>query len=340
MMKFWIVVMVFVELVSAESGDTDHNRAQHDAICTLLQIAVDKWVSGGASLTEPLRTALEKTIFGEGVEPKIETLKSGLPAGYATVVDQFDSRSVACGQPHYDIGDGQILHQVRWSGHSATHDLVCLCTVGDGGWPLNETSINNLCGKTLSDLGGEEKKGWHGEGSGKPQIEATWKNVTVPCLKEEKGKDLKQTLSDFLRKLENKSIHAYPNRYQLGKGEPGEIYACTGSPLRGVCVEYYNSTTTLYPLPWWSELEKAIQKDEEIQEQKKRDEEKKRKQQDEAEQQNSQKPETLKSGHPTTNQTEGSHKDNPTDTIRRYNLTSGTPISMPSTWLLSVAILI
>ncbi|CCD15236.1 Variant surface glycoprotein [Trypanosoma congolense IL3000] len=341
-MKIWMVMMVFFGVV-ASADEKDHNGAQHQALCDLMKAAVGKWGSSGEGLSEPLKKALHQTIFGNESGGSLETLRNGLPKDYEEVLKQSDSRNFACGQHYNDPTELGRVHQVLRSGQSAPHDLVCLCTVGDGGWPLNISDSEKLCGLDKSSLGGGSE-GWGDESHetkvGKKQITATWNKVTTPCLKEGQGGDLKKALHNLINKLVNTSVVWYPSRFQLGEGEPSDDFACTGSPKRGVCVEYYNSTTTLYPLPWWSELEKAIQKDKEIQEQKKRDEEEKRKQQDEAEQQNSQKPETLKSGPQTNNQTEQPKKDNLTDKLRRYNLTSGTPTSLPSSWLLSAILLI
>ncbi|CCD16164.1 Variant surface glycoprotein [Trypanosoma congolense IL3000] len=259
MIGIWVIVGVVISL-STPSRGTDHNREAYQALCDVLQAAVAALVSGGPGLGEPLRTALWNTIFGPDVEQNFETLKSGPPAAYETVVAHSDSRAMSCGRPFLDLGWLRRVHQVRWSGHSATHDLLCLCTVGNNSWPFHEASpdTTTLCGEGKRTLKAEKGEGWSAMGTGKKQIKATWDHVVAPCLKEGKGKDLKQALNAFLRKLVNQSMDTHPSRYQIGQGQPDPSDACDGTPSRGVCVEYYASWNVTYSLPWWWDLKKAL----------------------------------------------------------------------------------
>ncbi|CCD14316.1 unnamed protein product [Trypanosoma congolense IL3000] len=220
--------------------------------------------------------------------------------------------------------------------------MVCLCTVGPGGWPLN-VSENTLCGGDKETLRAGSGKGWGTVGipshhvEGKEQIQATWTNVTSECLQggKEKGEELKDALNKFINTLVAKPSHAHPSRRQLGEGNPGEFYACTGSKTYGVCVMYYpNDKDTK---TWWKDLQTAIKEDEEIQKQ--REEEEKRKQQEKVNDKDQPRAERLSATPTTTNQTEASKQDNLTDKLRRLNITSGTPISMPSSWLLRAVFL-
>ncbi|CCD17737.1 Variant surface glycoprotein [Trypanosoma congolense IL3000] len=336
MMKVVMVMALGILCVGAKN----HNEEAHRALCDLLQAAVGKWGSSGEGLSEPMKAALGITIFGNEKGGVLGELES-LPGVYKNVEGTQDSRGNWCGQPQEDGHNG--INQGRSSGHSAPHGLLCLCTVGEKGWPVNESETveERLCGHTKQTLGASDNEGWVGSKSvqGEKHVSETWKEVVIPCLKGERGKELKPALHSFLGKLENKSGDWYSSRYQLGEGEPSNERSCTGTQKHGVCVMYYNFTGGSYPMPWWTELENAIQEDEKLQKQ--REEEERRKHKEEANKKEDPRAEASKSGHPTTNQTDQQNTGtNFTNTLRKFNLTSGTPISMPSSWLLSVAILI
>ncbi|CCD14468.1 Variant surface glycoprotein [Trypanosoma congolense IL3000] len=338
-MKIWIVAILCVSVVefgaqeSGElSGKTDHNKEEHERLCGVLKAAVGRWGISGEGLLEPLKTALHRTIFGYGsVEQKVEKLRNALPEVYKG--GDLD-RAMLCGEPKFEE-----VHQPRWSGHSAPHDVVCLCTVGNNSFPLNGTGSpsSTLCGRGKIELKAGEKKGWTSSGKGEDQITATWDNVTKPCLEGSgKGENLKEALETFIAALKTMPSTKGRQGMQLGEGTPDDSYACTGSPTRGVCVEYYPNLTDAKI--WWVDLDEALKKDEQIQKQ--RAEEERRKQQDEAEKQNSQKAEALTSGPQTNNQTEQHRNANLTEKLRKLNLTSGTPITLPSSWLLRALLLI
>ncbi|CCD17298.1 Variant surface glycoprotein [Trypanosoma congolense IL3000] len=341
MIKFWIIVCFLVLGVCAQDSVTNHNGAQHEALCDLLKIAAHKWEKARETLSPPLKKALARTLFGKE-DGELGELKD-LPGDYSTA---GGLRDLWCGQPRHEQRYYDNEHQVRWSGHSAPHDMVCLCTAGKDGWPINGTGkTERLCGKSSSDLKAEEgDKGWDSdtqekEEHGKTQIKATWENVTSDCLLGVvKGERLREALKDFTDKLVLKPIEGQESRKQLGEGNPGVSHACTGSKTYGVCVMYYPKLT---PKTWWVELENAIQEDEKIQEQKKREEEEKLREQEDAEKQDARKTETLKSTLTTTNQTDQQHRnDNFTEKLRKFNLTGSSSIILPPSWLLSFAILI
>ncbi|CCD12570.1 Variant surface glycoprotein [Trypanosoma congolense IL3000] len=342
MMKFWMMMIVTMG-VSTNVEGTDHNHDAHNALCDLLSVSVKKWGEvKERKHDDPLRNALKQTIFGYGsVGEDLDKLKTKFPKDYEGVEGRLSSRSNWCGQPHE--WDGYFKDEDRWSGHSAPHDMVCLCTVGEKGWPLNESKSysdaeTTLCGQDKQTLGATDGKGWDDDRKEKPgenHVNATWFGVTVSCLKGETGGDLKKALKNFLGKLEHNPGHGYDNRYRLGKGNVSSYAACNGKPELGVCAMYYNTTK---PLPWWTELERALIEDEQIQKQ--REEEERRKQQGETEKQDLPKTAAITSGPSTTNQTEGTHKNTLHEAIRKLNMTSGTTISQPSSWLLSALLLI
>ncbi|CCD14137.1 Variant surface glycoprotein [Trypanosoma congolense IL3000] len=325
MMKFWTAVIVVVVGVAASAAGEDHNGDAHNALCGLLKIAVGKWGDGGKGLSDPMSKALNRTIFGNDEGGDITELRKQLPNFYEAVLKGSGTRTKPCGG--------------RESGQSAPYDMVCLCTKGHNGWPLNESDIETLCGQPKDALGSGDE-GWSDEErkKGEKELNATWRNVVTPCLESDLGKDLKEALETFKGKLVNKSDEFYPGMYQLGEGEPDKNGACTGSKKYGVCVMYNNGTKTMDHRPWWVDLEKAIPQEETFQEEKRRKEEERRKK-EEAEQ-DIPKTAALTSGPPNTNQTERSHTESSNTQFHRLNMTSGTPISMPSSWLLSVAILI
>ncbi|CCD17414.1 Variant surface glycoprotein [Trypanosoma congolense IL3000] len=346
-MMVWMVMMVVVG-ASGEADEKDHNGPQHKALCGLLKAAVTKWGNSGEGLSDPLRKALGKTLFGKW-EGDIHVLKEKLPDDYKNVEKDTGTRSAWCGQPHHG-GETNDQNLRRWSGHSAPHDMVCLCTVGEKGWPLNESESSSetettLCGQNKQTLGAADGKGWDDDGEkelGENHVNATWFGVTVSCLQGETGGDLKKALGTFLGKLEHKpGDKANPNRYQLGEGKPSNWSACDGTSTLGVCVMYYNSTNPKKPQPWWVDLQKAIPEEEKFQEEKKKREEEERRKQQDSQKHNEPRTDDFTSTPTTANQTEKQHGgSNLTEKLRKFNITSGTLISLPSSWLLSAAFLI
>ncbi|CCD15424.1 Variant surface glycoprotein [Trypanosoma congolense IL3000] len=337
MMKCWVLVMMVMSVgVCADpSGTKNHNGEEHKALCDVLKAAVGKWVRERESLSEPLKNAIKQTIFGYGgPEVTVDKLKEKAPKDYD---DISGSRGLSCAQPFSD--DIHKAWPLRWSGHSAPHGLVCLCTLGENGWPISDAKSEKLCGQTKDALGGDKaKRGWsdkeskHGKG-GEEQIQATWTTVIKECLSNGREEDLRGALKAFIGKLNHTWTTVYENMYLLGEGNISSDQACNGETQ--VCARYLpNATETK---TWWQDLKNALD-EEEVQ--KKREEEERRKQQDEKQNLEIPKTEDFKSGSTTTNQTEAPKNDNLTEKLRKYNLTSGTPISMPTSWLLSATILI
>ncbi|CCD16571.1 Variant surface glycoprotein [Trypanosoma congolense IL3000] len=337
MMMFWMVVLLVIGV-----GAENHNEETHNVLCSLLKVSENEWTKVKTrESSDPLKRALHQTIFGYGSRAEaVEKLKSTLPESYKGMESGYSSRNFFCGQPRQESGYHNI-NQDRWAGHSAPHDMVCLCTVGHRGWPLNETdvsSIGKLCGKTKDDLGASTNEGWSdikdGQG-GEKQITATWFNVTSDCLHgSSRAGGLKQALNDFTNKLVQKWHNVYKDMYRLGVGNVSEYGACRGTPAMGVCTNYYPNNTDTQT--WWQDLEQAIQEDEKIQAQQQRDEEERRKQQGEVEKQDTSKTENLenlKSATTITSHTQQkNHDSNLTDTTRKFNMKSGTPIILPSSW--------
>ncbi|CCD13259.1 Variant surface glycoprotein [Trypanosoma congolense IL3000] len=327
-MKIWMVVSVAIGVGAQQSG-TNHNSGEHHRLCTVLKAAVSKWENSGGILSHSLKKALHQTIFGNESGGNIEKLRKQLPEFYDEVLKGSATRFTPCGG--------------RESGHSASYDMVCLCTAGENGWPVNNSDNAKLCGKNANELGvRSQAKGWYIKGEGKDQITATWTNVTSECLHgdKEKGEKLKDTLKEFIDNLNQTRKTGYSNIYRLGEGDFENKAHCDGSPANGLCVMYYNGTQKMNHRPWWEDLEKAIPEEERFQEEKKKREEEERRKQQEKEKHDILQAAALTSS-PATNQTDQQHnKANITTQFHRLNITSGTPTSMPSSWLLSAALLI
>ncbi|CCD12390.1 unnamed protein product [Trypanosoma congolense IL3000] len=135
---------------SGGSEENNHNGAAHQALCDVLKGAVGMWGKNGEHLSEPLRGALAHTIFGKDGTRNLDALiGSDVPDDYKKGI-LGSSRVYLCGLTHKEKEYGEKL-KMRFSGHSAPHDLLCVCTPGTLGWPLtvkgSETIKDKLCGQ-------------------------------------------------------------------------------------------------------------------------------------------------------------------------------------------------
>ncbi|CCD16291.1 Variant surface glycoprotein [Trypanosoma congolense IL3000] len=338
MIKCLIALVMCLVVRAHEEVKKDYNHEAHNALCDLMRAAVGKWEKRQEGLSDKLKKALGRTLFGNEEGGDITELKRKLPDYYEAVLKGNAARRTPCGGSESD--------------QSAPYDMVCLCTLGDGGWPLNGIQTETtLCGQPKTALGGGVE-GWSDErlsdedwsdeerNKGEKELNATWGNVVTPCLESNLGKDLKEALEQFKGKLVNKSDDYFPGMYQLGEGEPDKNGACTGSKKYGVCVMYNNGTKTMDHRPWWVDLEKAIPQEETFQEEKRRKEEERRKQQEKSEGIDEPRAEPLTSRLPNTNQTQRSDTESSNTQFHRLNMTSGTLITPPCTWLLRALLFI
>ncbi|CCD14383.1 Variant surface glycoprotein [Trypanosoma congolense IL3000] len=349
--KYLVSVFIVVVVVRADGAEEtsvkkDHNKDEHSVLCDLLNAAVFKWKEIENS-DSPLKKALAKTIFGNESGGNLEHLRS-LPVDYDELKSRTLPRYYWCGERNQG-GGSSGSNPPRRSGHSAPHDLICLCTPGDDGYPVNGSAVTNdmLCGKGAKELEVEsDKKGWGIIGQGEKQIKATWEKVVTECLHGSgKGTRLKDALDNFIKKLGPlaQAIHSYQS---LGKGNFSSEYSCSGKGIYGVCVKYYPEEK--HALPWWKELKKAIEVDEK--EQKKHEEAEKRKQEAQKQRQpqkqdQSQYPQgprtaALRSTMPSSEETEQSSTENISNPLATLEDTSGTIIAQPCPWLLSSILLI
>ncbi|CCD15156.1 Variant surface glycoprotein [Trypanosoma congolense IL3000] len=355
--KIWMMVMMFFGVASS-AEEKNHNGAQHKALCDLLKIAVHKWNELKSRGSDgPLKKALVRTIFGDDSGEDLVALKrEALPTIYVDVEKKKLSRLIWCGDP-FEEGGLLEVGQSRWPGFSAPHDLLCLCTVGTGGYPFNNAgSATALCGKPKTTLRADEKKGWSSAGGeAGDQMKATWTNIVGECLQEGgKASDLKKALGDFLGQLEKRSLHDIPDRYQLGEGE-SDRYPCGGGGT--VCVMYYNGTSVKqkkHAIPWWTELEEAINNQAEAeqayteQEQKKTEEKPKgegqnqhhQQKHEETQPQQAHRTAALRSAPQHSQETEQKNTENISTPIATLEETSGTSIIPPCTWFLGAFLML
>ncbi|CCD14896.1 unnamed protein product, partial [Trypanosoma congolense IL3000] len=193
MMYFWmVVIMVIVVTVGMATVGDNHNGKKHDTLCGLLSAAVSIFQSGKGGPV--LRKALQRAIFGgESGALSLKTLIETPPEEFKNP----GRRANWCGACRY-IGEA-------YPGKSIPHDLICLCTVGENGYPFKESSITKLCGLSATELGcsrdssprceAGDGEGWSELSTGtsaKEHIDATWKTAVAKCLREGLKLDLEK----------------------------------------------------------------------------------------------------------------------------------------------------
>ncbi|CCD13530.1 unnamed protein product, partial [Trypanosoma congolense IL3000] len=197
----WIA-MVSVLWVAIRVETKDHNGEAYQALCQVLREAVKKWGDRGTGLSGSLKKALGKTIFGKGHGDgqDLEKLREGLPGDYRK---EGANRELFCGSPYSSEYGG---NPARWSGHSAPHDLLCLCTLGEAVWltSLRRSGTEKLCAQDVTAGKLDSQMGWVSDDyeDGESQLIATWFNVTLPCLNDGGGAEsLTSALQKFKEKL-------------------------------------------------------------------------------------------------------------------------------------------
>ncbi|CCD13086.1 Variant surface glycoprotein [Trypanosoma congolense IL3000] len=253
-MKIWMVmcfvVLCVVNTKEADaSGNKDYNKDAHKALCDVLNAAVRKWEDVKHS-ESPMKEALRKIIFGKSGGNT--DVPSGLqfPNDYNSANENErknpNSRKNWCGA----CGGEEQKH---YPGESAPHDLVCLCTPGEKGWPIKSQNGEKLCGKTRHTWGSDvSNKGWYTAWSDHDQereyLNKTWSEIVTKCLNTEDRIDLDTALRTFMEEITRQ------NEHRLGEG----TYDCDGKTGVGACVLY---TPQCKKKTWWTELEKALQKE-------------------------------------------------------------------------------
>ncbi|CCD15701.1 Variant surface glycoprotein [Trypanosoma congolense IL3000] len=359
LLKIWMLIFVFLLGVSADINvKKEYNKEEYNRLCKVLKAAVGAWEEVRAKGNEDaLKKALERTIFGTDEGRNLGELKNCVPKDYNDVVSKLQARFLWCGDWHQE-GETPELKPSRWAGHSAPHDLVCLCTVGNNSWPLDETSTAiTLCGEEKSALKAKKNEGWgtiirpSGSAKEKEKIDATWDRVAKPCLEGDgrKGATLKDALNIFMEKLVPTPGNNHTNRYRLGENS-SDGYPCSGNGQ--VCVMYYNDTKTTghkYSMPWWTDLADALKTEEKKEEQKKYEEEKRKKNGKNQEKskhqeqpQNNDEPLTaaLKSANPDKQEGEKDNTQNISAPLATIEEASGTLLIPPCSWLLGAFLLI
>ncbi|CCD15307.1 Variant surface glycoprotein [Trypanosoma congolense IL3000] len=350
MLKLWMVVSVLgVGMVYVYGDKKNHNGDEHVLLCKVLKAAVFSHKRNSGS--KDLKRALHITIFGSENGGDLETLKGTLSGDYD--VPNGRNRASVCGQPHNGVS--RTGKPPRWPGHSAPHDLLCLCTPGQEWWPLSiGNEMKELCGESKGALKADTVEGWgtisrpSGVVNGKEILTATWNTVTKKCLENDGQEgDLKDALKKFIAKLNHTEASTYKDKYLLGEGDFNS-YPCGGNEK--LCVMYYNSTKYEHIMPWWTVLEKATQAEVQKQEKKKDNKaenlkQKAQKQQQIQNQEHSQPQHTprtaaLKSTKQVTTEADKNNPENISAPIVTLEDTNGTIIAQSFPWLLSAILLI
>ncbi|CCD12903.1 Variant surface glycoprotein [Trypanosoma congolense IL3000] len=246
MLKYWMVIFFEVIVVGfADVGSTNHNGDAHRALCDVLKAAVSE-LEDVKDSESPMKDALRKTIFGD-ISAAQTASRLEMPGEYTKPEknDKENTRKMWCGT----CGSGAQKH---YPGESATHDLLCLCTPGQHGWPMKSFHGETICGQSHHTLGnGVSNKWWYTAWSDHDQerehLNKTWSDIVVTCLHTDDRIDLDTALRTFMETITKNKEH------RLGEGG----FDCDGKTGVGVCVFYPPGCTRK---TWWHELEKAIPK--------------------------------------------------------------------------------
>ncbi|CCD11709.1 Variant surface glycoprotein [Trypanosoma congolense IL3000] len=256
---FLVIVGMMMMALSGSSLGTgtsehhNHNEDHHDALCGLLGAAVRKWKRTHNPTTKKV---LAQAIFGNESGGNLNTLLAGLPETH----HKPGNRHNWCGSCAYG-GD-------HYPGKSIPHDMLCMCTVGEGGFPFlaySDKPETKLCGKSAADLGCKNQqdsgngchsnqhwwttstKSHNGNGEAKVHLNVTWEKVVKPCLQ---GGHIGRAKKTLLEKL-NVGEYSSP-RWGWGHTNCGGDYS-------DVCVSYGHQCHDNPKSPqWWQELYEAL----------------------------------------------------------------------------------
>ncbi|CCD14442.1 Variant surface glycoprotein [Trypanosoma congolense IL3000] len=252
-MKLWMVFLMGL-WVPVNGDEKNHNGEDHHVLCGLLGVAVHKWKTTN---NPTAKEALAQSIFGNTNGGDLDGLSKGLPPEY----HKPGNRQNWCGT----CADSNRKH---YPGNSIPHDLLCLCTVGENGYPFIEHgSIKQLCGQNARELGCEQDagnpKGCHnGNGHGwsdskyddqaRKHLNATWNAVVTTCLGKELKHDVEKTRKTLLEKLKvgEYSSPVWARSHHRCSGVNGDVCVSYGSQ----CDREDNNNSP----QWWWHLEKAL----------------------------------------------------------------------------------
>ncbi|CCD12834.1 Variant surface glycoprotein [Trypanosoma congolense IL3000] len=264
-MLFWMFLGVFVivgrvgSVGARTESPTHHNKNEHDVLCGLLGVAVERWKTTN---NPTAKKALSRAIFGHRNGGIIETLMEKLPNEY----NEPGSRENACGSCTYSDGK-------HYPGWSIPHDLICMCTVGENGYPFGQNSNDNgtptLCGRSATDFGCEQNQGngngchgnkdwWkessHHDGNGNRQaskhLNATWEKVIKPCLIGGEKLQLEVALKNLTGSRKDRETPSWASGHGKCNGVSGAVCVYYGTG----CDKQYNNNSP----QWWWDLEKAL----------------------------------------------------------------------------------
>ncbi|CCD14244.1 Variant surface glycoprotein [Trypanosoma congolense IL3000] len=238
----------------------NHNRDNHDVLCSVLKATVTLYKRHRSG--ERLKKALKRAIFGnESGEGNIETLMETLPEEY----NHPGNRQHSCGSCTY--GDSS-----DYPGWSIPHDILCMCTVGSGGFPFLDRydGTATLCGRSSKELGCDKHQqsgggchngnthwwndfteSYNGNGKVKEHLEATWKKVVKTCL---------ETLSNI---TPGQARETLLKQLKVDEGRSSPSWARGHGPCGGgsadVCVSYgYQCHDNPKSPQWWQELYETL----------------------------------------------------------------------------------
>ncbi|CCD15722.1 Variant surface glycoprotein [Trypanosoma congolense IL3000] len=251
-MWFWMVVCLVMRIGGASTGSpTQRNKKEHDVLCGLLGAAAEKWKTTN---NPQAREALAQAIFGNKTGGDIETLKQDLPEEFKNP----GNRANRCGSCMYSNGK-------HYPGWSIPHDMLCMCTVGQGGFPFLEKSNDSgnptLCGRSAKDFGCEQNRdhgtGCHGNKEwwnettwnrqAKGHLNATWEKVVKPCLGGEKLQ-LEAALKNLTESRKDRETPSWAQGHGRCNGISG-----------AVCVYYgYQCHDDPRSPQWWQTLYEAL----------------------------------------------------------------------------------
>ncbi|CCD14173.1 Variant surface glycoprotein [Trypanosoma congolense IL3000] len=252
-MWFWMVMVVGVVTGTAAGKMVkSHNHHELADLCEVLGAAVILSNCGAAGAR--LRKALGQVIFWKHAGGNLENLQKVFPEEYGK----------ECAEPTH-WGSSYTTTLTTTPGKSIPHDLLCMCTVGSGGFPFYSGTDNTrtLCHKSAKELGCGM-----GSGSGCPNghgwtetnsnnhaskhLKATWDSIVKTCLTKAPNTTLEHaqnSLEEHLNPKDGYSSVFWARGHTTCGGVNGDI-----------CVNYNKCDKASgrdFP-QWWEALQDAL----------------------------------------------------------------------------------
>ncbi|CCD17375.1 Variant surface glycoprotein [Trypanosoma congolense IL3000] len=247
-----MVCLVFMLLHGRTTTSHNHNGEHYGTLCDILAAAVQKWKSTN---NPTAKKALSQAIFGhpngKGDPSKLDLPSTHLKPG---------NRKNWCGECMYN-------DQESYPGKSIPHDLLCMCTVGENGYPFIQYSeVRQLCGKGAKELGcdkdagnaerchsDDNKHGWtesNWDGQANKHLNATWHAIVKACLRGKPKSDVDKARKT-LQKLDVGEYSTPSWAWGHSGCAGGNSDVCVG--YGSWCLEHPKE----YP-QWWKTLYEAL----------------------------------------------------------------------------------